>query len=71
MENNKDYEQLFKEKVQEAKLLYNLSSTDKEKIKKLLFKKELIKQKNSLFSTFQINQINKKIDKIKNPHKKT
>ena len=64
--DKKDYEQLFKEKMQEAKLLYNLPLEKQEKIKQLLNKKEIIKQKNNIFSTFQINYINKKIDKIRN-----
>ena len=64
--NNKDYEKLFKEKMDEAKLIFNLSEEDKIIIKKLLQKKEIIKQKNGLFSTFQINRINNKIDKIRN-----
>lgn len=63
--DKKDYEQLFKEKMHEAKLLYNLSPEKQEKIKQLLNKKEIIKQKNNIFSTFQINYINKKIDKIR------
>lgn len=66
MDNNKDYEKLFKEKMDEAKLLFNLSEEDKIAVKKLLDKKELIKQKNGLFSTFQLNRINNKIDKIRN-----
>ena len=64
--DKKDYEQLFKEKMNEAKLMHNLSDENKKKMKELLNKKEEIRQKNGLFSTFQINHINKKIDKIRN-----
>ncbi len=64
--DKKDYEELFKEKMNEAKLMHNLSDENKKKVKELLNKKEEIRQKNGLFSTFQINHINKKIDKIKN-----
>ena len=64
--NNTDYEKLFKEKMNEAKLLFNLSNKDKILVKKLLEKKERIKQKNGILSTFQINRINNKIDKIRN-----
>ncbi len=64
--DKKDYEELFKEKMNEAKLMHNLSDENKKKMKELLNKKEEIKQKNGLFSTFQINYINKKIDKIRN-----
>ena len=66
MNNNKDYEKLFKEKMNEAKLLFNLSDKNKITVKKLLEKKEKIKQENGLFSTFQINRNNNKIDKIRN-----
>lgn len=64
--DKKDYEELFKEKMNEAKLMHNLSDENKKKVKELLNKKEEIRQKNGLFSTFQINHINKKIDKIRN-----
>lgn len=64
--DKKDYEELFKEKMNEAKLMHNLSDENKKKMKELLNKKEEIRQKNGLFSTFQINHINKKIDKIRN-----
>lgn len=64
--DKKDYEELFKEKMNEAKLMHNLSGENKKKMKELLNKKEEIRQKNGLFSTFQINHINKKIDKIRN-----
>ena len=63
--DKKDYEELLKEKMLEAKLLYNLSKENQNKIKELLYKKEKIKQKNGIFSTFQINKINKKIEKIR------
>lgn len=62
--DKKDYEELFKEKMNQAKLLHNLSIDEQNKIKELLEIKEKIRQKNSIFSTFQINFINKKIDKI-------
>ena len=63
--DKKDYEELFKEKMEEAKLLYNLSEKNKKKVKNLLIKKEKIKQANGFFSTFLINKINSKIEKIK------
>ena len=63
--DKKDYEELFKEKMNHAKLLYNLSIEDQNKIKTLLEKKENIRKNNGFLSTFQINSINKKIDKIR------
>ena len=62
--DKKDYEELLKEKFQTARLLYNLSEEDQNRIKQLLAKKEIIRQKNGFLSTFQINRINKKIEKI-------
>lgn len=62
--DKKDYEELFKEKMQQARLLYNLSTEEQNRIKELLQKKEKIRQKNGILSTFQINHINKKIEKI-------
>ncbi len=62
--NNKDYEELVKENILKAKILYSLSDSDKILVNKLLLKKEKIKNKNGLFANFKLNQINKKISKI-------
>ena len=67
--DKKDYEELFKDIMKEARLLYNLSPENQEKVKKLLYKKEIIKQKNGFFSTFKINLINKKIENIRQQKK--
>lgn len=60
----KDYEELIKENIEFSKLIYNLKDSDKKLVKDLWFKKNEIKKKNSIFSTFQINHINKKIENI-------
>lgn len=60
----KDYEELIKENIEFSKLIYNLKDSDKKLVKELWFKKNEIKKKNSIFSTFQINHINKKIENI-------
>ena len=62
--NNNDYEELVKENILKAKILYSLSDSDKILVNKLLLKKEKIKNKNGLFANFKLNQINKKISKI-------
>lgn len=63
--DKKDYEQIVKENIYKAKLLYGLSDEEKSIVLKLLNKKEIIKEKNGLFAEFQLKQIDKKIDKIK------
>lgn len=64
--DKKDYEQLVKENIQKAKLLYNLSEEDRIVVDNLLSEKEKIKEKNDIFANLKLKQINKKIEKIKN-----
>ena len=61
----KDYEQLVKENIEKANLLYSLSEEDRKEINILLNKKSEIIEKNSIFANFKLNKINKKIQKIK------
>ena len=63
--DKKDYEELVKENIMKAKLLYNLSEEDREKIIKLLDEKE----KNRFFANLSLKKINKKIEKIKKQYK--
>ena len=62
--DKKDYEELFREKMYEAKLMYNLSPEKQHILKKLLIKKGKIKEKNNIFSAFELNIVNKKIEKM-------
>lgn len=62
--DKKDYEQLVKENIYKAKLLYSLSEEDRILVCELLNKKELIMQENGLFANFKLRQIDKKIEKI-------
>lgn len=62
--NKKDYEELVKENIFKAKLLYSLSDEDRTIVMELLNKKELIKSKNSFWANFQLARINRKIEKI-------
>lgn len=64
--DKKDYEQLVKENIEKAKLLYNLSEKDRIIVNNLLGEKEKIKEKNGIFANLKLKQINKKIEKIKN-----
>ena len=67
--DKKDYEELVKENIMKAKLLYNLSEEDREKIIKLLDEKEKIIEKNGFFANLSLKKINKKIEKIKKQYK--
>lgn len=64
----KDYEELIHEKIQIAKALCALSDEDKREVELLLKQKEKIRNKNGFFATFQINRINKKIEKIQSKY---
>ena len=65
----KDYEQLVKENIQKAKLLYSLSQEDRIIVENLLFKKEKVKEENGIFANFKLKQLDKKIDKIQQKYK--
>lgn len=59
------YDELVKENIIIAKNLANLPKEQKEKVKKLLLKKQNIKQKNGFLAEYRINKINKKIEQIR------
>ena len=67
--DKKDYEQLVKENIEKAKLLFELSTKDRILVNNLLNEKEKIKEKNGFWANYKINKINKKISKIKNKYK--
>lgn len=67
--DKKDYEELVKENIEKAKILYNLSDEDKTIVLQLLEQKEKVKEKNGFFANFQLKQLDKKIDKIRNKNK--
>lgn len=66
--DKKDYEELVKENIQKAKLLYNLSDEDKKTVLELLNQKKLVKEKNGFFANFQLKRLNRKIDKIRSKY---
>lgn len=68
--DKKDYEQLVKENIQKAKLLYPLSDEDRVLVNNLLDEKEEIKEKNGLLANYKLRQIDKKIQKIQSKYKK-
>lgn len=68
--DKKDYQELVKESIEKANLLYNLTDEGKALVEKLLNDRETIRNKNGLFASFKINSINKKIEKIRQKYKK-
>lgn len=64
--DKKDYEELVKNNISKAKILYSLSEENRILVNELLDKKEQIKEKNGFFANFQLRLIDKKIEKIKN-----
>lgn len=67
--DKKDYEQLVKENIQKAKLLYALSEEDRILVNNLLNEKEQVKEKNGLFANYKLKQLDKKIEKIQKKYK--
>lgn len=67
--DKKDYEQLVKENIQKAKLLYALSEEDRILVNNILNEKEQIKEKNGFFANYKLKQLDKKIEKIQKKYK--
>lgn len=67
--DKKDYEQLVKENIQKAKLLYVLSEEDRILVNNLLNEKEQVKEKNGIFANYKLRQLDKKIEKIQKKYK--
>ncbi|MBR3613773.1 MAG: hypothetical protein IKL55_01160 [Clostridia bacterium] len=66
----KDYEQLVKENIFKAKLLFDLSNEDRIIVNNLLNEKEKIKEQNGIWANLKLKKIDKKINKIKNKYKR-
>lgn len=62
--DKKDYEEMVKENMIKARLLYNLSPENQKQVLELLDKKEKIMAQNGFWANFKLNRINKKIEKI-------
>lgn len=67
--DKKDYEQLVKESIQKAKLLYALSEEDRILVNNLLNEKEQVKEENGLFANYKLKKLDKKIEKIQKKYK--
>lgn len=68
--DKKDYEQLVKENIEKAKLLFELSEEDRILVSNLLNEKEKVKEENGILANYKLRKINQKIKKIKNKYKK-
>lgn len=63
--DKKDYETLFKENVNKARILYEIPEQNRPKAIELLKQKEEIIEKNGLFANIQLSKINKELEKLK------
>ena len=63
--NKKDYETLFKENIDKAKILFQIAEENRPKAIELLKEKEQILEKNGFFANFQLSIIDKKLNKLK------
>lgn len=67
--DKKDYEQLVKENIKKAKILYSLSEEDRVLVNNLLNEKEKVMEENGIFANIKLKQLDKKIEKIQNKYK--
>lgn len=63
--DKKDYETLFKENMDKAKILFQIAEENRQKAIELLKEKEQILEKNGFFANFQLSIIDKKLNKLK------
>ena len=63
--DKKDYETLFKENMDKARILFEITEENRQKALELLKEKESIMEKNGFFANFQLSIINKKLNKLK------
>ena len=63
--DKKDYEELLKENISKAKLLYEIPEENRAFALELLKQREIILQKNGLFTNFELKKIDKKLNKLK------
>lgn len=63
--DKKDYETLFKENIDKAKILFQIAEENRPKAIELLKEKEQILEKNGFFANFQLSIIDKKLNKLK------
>ena len=62
--DNKDYQKLIKNNIELANILNSTPLENQDYVITLLNKKQEIIEKNGIFASFQLDSINKKINKL-------
>lgn len=62
--DNKDYQKLIKNNIELANILNSTPVEHQNYVMELLNKKQEIMEKNGIFASFQLDSINKKINKL-------
>lgn len=62
--DNKDYQKLIKNNIELANILNSTPVENQNSVIALLNKKQEIIEKNGIFASFQLDSINKKINKL-------
>lgn len=68
--DKKDYEELVKENIMKANILYPLSSEDRKIVISLLDEKQKIIEENGFFANLKLRILDKKIEKIQKKYNK-
>lgn len=63
--DKKDYEEIVKDNIQKAKILFSIPEENRPLALELLKQREEILKKNGLFVNFELKKIDKKINKLK------
>lgn len=68
--DKKDYEELVKENIMKANILYPLSNDDRKIVTELLNEKQKIIDENGFFANLKLRILDKKIEKIQKKYNK-
>lgn len=68
--DKKDYEELVKENIMKAKILYSLSNEDRKIVNNLLNQKQKIIEENGFLANIKLKILDRKIEKIQKKSKK-
>ena len=64
--DDEDYMDLVKSQIEHDKLLHSIKPENRKEAEELFNKKKEIMKKNGFFADFQLKQIRKKLNKLKN-----
>lgn len=67
--DKKDYEEIVKENIKKANILYSLTPEERYEVIELFNEKEKVIEENGLFANIKLIIINKKIEKIQKKSK--